>query len=634
MNRKICLLLLFFVALLSFGFSQENSTNQTAAASNATTAVASSSPEPVSGYLCQKVEDTVHGDLALIQIENQKGISFAATKGDAKESIDSKSFQVNIYDSSRKLLGSLNTDTHKQSIVSLVQLGTTEKLLSCARDKTIELWSLKENTRLKDVKLEQVDQVVACYHQEAKKSVLIVTISGLLHEVSEDTWEVTKNYTSLNESVIVNSAEFVADSNRVVLGTISNGLYIYSLESDKVEANVKLNPNSTESRIEAIESLPGSGKVVVANQSPKLYVISVVDNTNGTIFKEIELGEKALVKPNGIYASQKADSVVVVESQAINVFSPLSDFTQEEVKNQTESQSQPSRFLSETLNSRRRTHRKTIRFVDTTPAANSTEANSTNTSAAEGNASTNASDNASTNASTNASDNASTNASGNASANTSEENTTAPEPVKPKPLVPENWTEANPAKEVKSPKENYRFTYFTSEGSLPRGPATWKNHELIVLGNQGALVFDFSYENLDDSKGKCLVPCSIDQYGNDTERSCKKCHHKCKSCSGPSEFDCLTCNFDDFLFHSTCTSGCVDGTKADLAKKTCTCIEPKIFRKGRCVIDQSGGSVGASSEDKSKKTGIIVAVIIIGFIFIAIIVGLCWKFCEPPRKDH
>jgi proprotein convertase subtilisin/kexin type 5 len=44
------------------------------------------------------------------------------------------------------------------------------------------------------------------------------------------------------------------------------------------------------------------------------------------------------------------------------------------------------------------------------------------------------------------------------------------------------------------------------------------------------------------SEVACFASCPNGQYAESLTKTCKICHESCKTCSGPSGLDCLTCD--------------------------------------------------------------------------------------------
>ena len=63
----------------------------------------------------------------------------------------------------------------------------------------------------------------------------------------------------------------------------------------------------------------------------------------------------------------------------------------------------------------------------------------------------------------------------------------------------------------------------------------------------------------------CIAKCPAGKYGEESDKSnlCKQCHVTCKTCSGPSEFHCLSCESELYLSgNGACLarSNCPEGT--------------------------------------------------------------------------
>ena len=73
------------------------------------------------------------------------------------------------------------------------------------------------------------------------------------------------------------------------------------------------------------------------------------------------------------------------------------------------------------------------------------------------------------------------------------------------------------------------------------------------------------------------VSCNVDGYYQDTlTQTCKACDAGCKTCSGPSATDCLTCYSGTYLLslNNSCVSCNVDGYFADTSTQTCQSCDP------------------------------------------------------------
>ena len=79
-------------------------------------------------------------------------------------------------------------------------------------------------------------------------------------------------------------------------------------------------------------------------------------------------------------------------------------------------------------------------------------------------------------------------------------------------------------------------------------------------------------------KGACTTTCPAGYYPEDSNLECTPCHqgssnpHSCKTCDGPADNACLSCNSNTFLFPSTqgqCVNPCPDGYYGDYSVLKC-----------------------------------------------------------------
>lgn len=69
----------------------------------------------------------------------------------------------------------------------------------------------------------------------------------------------------------------------------------------------------------------------------------------------------------------------------------------------------------------------------------------------------------------------------------------------------------------------------------------------------------------------CLARCQTDEYVDEADSECRKCHDSCESCFGEGPYSCIKCySYARFLYNHSCEKKCDDGTYPNYDNETGT----------------------------------------------------------------
>jgi len=94
----------------------------------------------------------------------------------------------------------------------------------------------------------------------------------------------------------------------------------------------------------------------------------------------------------------------------------------------------------------------------------------------------------------------------------------------------------------------------------------------------------FYLYNSENNNAKCVTSenCGLYRYGNDDTQKCEDCHFSCLTCTGPSNTECVECNFikgygrtNDYQSRECILQACEIGTflYTDYERKSATCVK-------------------------------------------------------------
>ncbi|EAR95046.2 TNFR/NGFR cysteine-rich region family protein (macronuclear) [Tetrahymena thermophila SB210] len=83
------------------------------------------------------------------------------------------------------------------------------------------------------------------------------------------------------------------------------------------------------------------------------------------------------------------------------------------------------------------------------------------------------------------------------------------------------------------------------------------------LSCQGSLFFN-------SQSNSCVSPCPDGYYANSTGNLCSTCDPKCKTCSGNTLNNCLSCSGSLYLYGNTCVADCPSGKYQNTNNNTCS----------------------------------------------------------------
>ncbi|KAL4482617.1 hypothetical protein ABPG73_021277 [Tetrahymena malaccensis] len=101
--------------------------------------------------------------------------------------------------------------------------------------------------------------------------------------------------------------------------------------------------------------------------------------------------------------------------------------------------------------------------------------------------------------------------------------------------------------------------------------------------------------------------CSYGHYSDSEQNKCLKCHSQCKTCRGPQQDQCLSCQNGKYLSESKCVEQCPVGSflnkqrecqKCNSTCQTCsdervysclTCPQQLVFQDGYCLLECTSG---------------------------------------------
>ncbi|KAL4468978.1 hypothetical protein ABPG73_019746 [Tetrahymena malaccensis] len=101
---------------------------------------------------------------------------------------------------------------------------------------------------------------------------------------------------------------------------------------------------------------------------------------------------------------------------------------------------------------------------------------------------------------------------------------------------------------------------------------------------------------------QCLSCISSDYYYDENNHNCKiKCHPDCKSCSGPTQYNCTDCFDSYYLDNNSCKKCLSPCNNCNTSKETCTsCVNGYNLEGNKCIIQCDSSCKTCNTPSDSK----------------------------------